>query len=53
MTAERTRNIPETEPSSDGITRGELLKAAAVGTGAALIGGSAAAAGSVRGSVRT
>jgi choline-sulfatase len=35
---------PEADPSSDGITRGELLRAAAAGTGAALLGTGAAAA---------
>jgi choline-sulfatase len=36
--------MPEADKNDDGITRGELLKAAAAGTGAALLGGSAAAA---------
>jgi arylsulfatase A-like enzyme len=35
---------PEADRSGDGITRGELLKAAAAGTGVALLGGSTAAA---------
>jgi arylsulfatase A-like enzyme len=34
---------PPAEPSGDGITRGELLKAAAAGTGVALLGGSGVA----------
>jgi arylsulfatase A-like enzyme len=48
MRKETLMRTPETDPAKDGVTRGELLKSAAAGAGALLLGGSPAAGARMR-----